>query len=257
MSDSGLIIIKIGGGLIAPKKLSEETADLESVKRVAGEIKQLVDSGVQVVVVNGSGNFGHSWATKYSTQDGFKVDDKEKRWGAARTQYSTGLINKIVVGELLNVGVAAGSVAPHDIWRIEGKRLKNLGLIRQLLAMKITPVLYGDVIWDSIKGCQIYSGETIIYKLVTELVRKGETVNKIIQLSVEQGVWDENKKIIPEIHSKNWSKYKKSIHGSFGVDVTGGMLHKVETSMRIAKRYGIISEISNTLGSNLKTTIKY
>lgn len=230
-----MMLIKLGGGLIAPKHLAEETADVETIRRLARELGQMWEAGQRFVVINGSGNFGHSWAKKYDIQHGFERNDEKKRWGAARTQFSASLINKIVVEHLLSVGLPAVSVAPHD--------LKSFVLVGELSAMGLVPVLYGDVIWDESKGCVIFSGEAIISKIV----ETGLSVQKIIQVSIEKGVWDEEKKIISEINGKNWEHYKKSILGSAGVDVTGGMLHKVEVSLAIADAYKIPTYITHDL----------
>jgi isopentenyl phosphate kinase len=41
----------------------------------------------------------------------------------------------------------------------------------------------------------------------------------------------------------NWEYIKKDVMGSKGIDMTGGMLHKVEESMEIATKYGVKTQI--------------
>jgi isopentenyl phosphate kinase len=55
---------------------------------------------------------------------------------------------------------------------------------------------------------------------------------------------DKNARLIPEITIKNYAKIKSSLTSSDGVDVTGGMLSKVESMLELAKK-GIESEIIN------------
>ena len=50
---------------------------------------------------------------------------------------------------------------------------------------------------------------------------------------------------VPEINARNFKDFKKSIGGSASTDVTGGMLHKVEESLLIAKELGIKTLIIN------------
>ena len=44
-----------------------------------------------------------------------------------------------------------------------------------------------------------------------------------------------NQKLIKKINQENFKQIKKSLSGSEFTDVTGGMLHKVEECMKLAK----------------------
>ena len=61
----------------------------------------------------------------------------------------------------------------------------------------------------------------------------------IVQVSREEGVWDRQGLIIPEINKSNWEVIKQDVGGAEGSDVTGGMLHKVEESLEIARDCGV------------------
>jgi len=111
------------------------------------------------------------------------------------------------------------------------------------LDLRITPVFYGDVMDLPNGGWVVYSGEKIIELLVPILSAGGWKVEKIIQVSKEQGVMDENGMPVPVINTRNWDEVKKGVSGAAGTDVTGGMLHKVEESLKIAERYKVESVI--------------
>jgi len=214
----GLVIVKLGGGLIAPKDWEMGRADEGLIEKLASEIRE---SGKRVVVISGSGNFGHAAVKKYGI---------DTAMGVSRVQRIAQKIGEIVTQKLIDVEQPGVLVAPHDIWP-EGKFVMRDGMV---------PVFYGDVVWEEGKAV-IYSGELCIEKLLPVVGR----VERIVQAGCEDGVWDEDKRIIPEINEKNWDEMKRSVSGSAGVDYTGGMLHKVVKSLEFAKKFGIKTMILN------------
>jgi len=211
-----MILIKLGGGLIAPKEWEEESADLPNIRRLVTEMKR---SGEELLVVSGSGNFGHKAAKKYGI---------ETSKGVEKVRRSAKKIGEIVASEMKNSGFDARLVETHKFFQLNQK-----------LNLEKTLVFYGDVVEINKNKWTIYSGEKIISLLVPTLIERGVKIDKIIQVSKEQGVWDSQKKIIPEINSQNWVRMKESVFGSGGVDMTGGMLHKVEESLEIAQKYNL------------------
>jgi len=73
---------------------------------------------------------------------------------------------------------------------------------------------------------------------------------RIILVGVTDGVFDKdpNKhsdaKLIPEVNSKNYLKIREYLGESVGIDVTGGMLHKVDKMFELTK-IGVEAEIIN------------
>ena len=59
------------------------------------------------------------------------------------------------------------------------------------------------------------------------------------------GVYDERGNTIDKITPKNFAEVKKVLGGSKSIDVTGGMLHKVEESLNLAKKLNIKTLIIN------------
>ncbi len=214
--NKNLTLIKLGGGLIAPKEWGEETADLSVIRRLVEEIKE---SGRTVVVVSGSGNFGHTAVRKYG------IATLE---GVRKVRKSAGKIGEIVAKEMRESGFQTQLIAAHKFF---GKKAD--------WDLNMTPVFYGDVMDLPNGGWMVYSGEKIIELLVPILSAHGRKVEKIIQVSKEQGVMDENGTPVPVINTRNWKEIKKNVSGAAGTDVTGGMLHKVEESLEIARRYKV------------------
>jgi len=227
MQDKRIVLVKLGGGLIAPKDWIPETPDTSVIKRL---IREIEESKVRVIIAVGSGNFGHAAVKKYG------IDSDE---GVDKVRVIARKIGKIVAQEIDDSKL----IITHDVpWEIN-----------EILDAGRTPIIYGDVMG---KG-EIWSGERCIAEMLPGLVSSGWNVQKIIQVSAEEGVWDANKNIISEITSESWGKFNGSVGGSAGTDVTGGMFHKVEESLSIANKYGIRTWIiSGKVEGRLKNTLR-
>lgn len=212
--------MKLGGGLIAPKDREMGKADMKVITRLSRELKAGLGDR-RLIVVSGSGNFGHKAVKEYGI---------DTPLGVAKVQKVAREIGKIVADCLLELKIPASLISPHDIW--PGGKFE--------MAKGIVPVLYGDVVWEGEKAV-IYSGEKCIAGIVPDL----RGVEKIFQVGSADGVWDENKNIIPTINWENWQSVRKSVGGAAGTDYTGGMMHKVEISLEIAKKFGIKTIILN------------
>ena len=232
ISEMSLALIKLGGGLIAPKDWPAHTADVKTIRRLGEEIKEFAGS---LIIGHGGGNFPHTEATKYKTYEGFR--DEKGKLRACLTQVAARDINSIVMREFLSLGLPVASVAPHDIGvASNGKVTKEFyEPIKLLLKKRMIPVVYGDVIWDIKRGCTIFSTEVWL----SLLARHFKSVKRIIQVTAEKGVLGSEGKIIKVINSRNFTQLKSAIGKAAGVDVTGGMLDKVEESLKLAKDMGI------------------
>jgi len=104
------------------------------------------------------------------------------------------------------------------------------------------------VILDLKTGCTIFSTEKVLTILAKEM--KDEYKIRMIYCTNTDGVYNERGKTIKKITSKNFGRLKNSILEAKGVDVTGGMLHKVEEALNLASKEGVETVIINgeTLG---------
>lgn len=221
-----LLFLKLGGSLITDKT-TPRTPRLDLIARLAAEIKtaksQMGD--LQIVLGHGSGSFGHVPAKKYGTRQG--VDSANGWRGFAEVWYEAAALNRIVVDALHGAGLpgisfpASGSVTAKDgqvaAW--------NLAPLIGALEAGLLPVVFGDVVFDQVRGGTILSTEDIFSHLVRQLHPK-----RILLAGIDEGVWDDFPactRLIPEINAENWEKVTGVLSGSAATDVTGGMQGKV------------------------------
>lgn len=253
-----ITLIKLGGSVITDKKTPYK-AKIGGIKRLAKEIKH---SGAPVVLAHGSGSFGHTSAQKYGGKKGYR-----SLWGVAKVARDAMEINRIVMDIFIEEGLPAVSLRPMSMMLTEAGKLKKdlFEIVEEALNQGLIPVVYGDVIWDKKWKSTIYSGETILNETGIYLSRKGYKIAKIIQVGETNGVYDSKNKTIPLINKGNWGKIKDYLFKNKTVDVTGGMRHKIENALNIAKM-GIntllingnrINELSNAILGNktMKGTI--
>jgi len=250
-----LILVKLGGSLITDKS-RPFTAKEAEILRFAKEIKNAlkVYKG-KLLIAHGSGSFGHSVAAKYKTQLGI-VNDKSTK-GFPLVADAAVQINRIVIKNFLKVGLPAVSFSPLSFLVTKNQKVTKylVDHIKNALNVGLIPVLYGDVIMDTKKGFCIYSGEKTLNFLANSLAGEYK-ITKIIYVTDTDGVYNAKGNTIPKISPKNFKNFKKSILGSQKTDVTGGMLHKVKESLKIAKELKIPTYIINgNKKENLKRAI--
>ena len=227
--NNAIILIKLGGSVITHKE-KEYSARVDIIRQLVREIKK---ANTRVVIAHGSGSFGHTSATKYGGKKGYK-----STWGVAKVARDAMEINRIVMDILIEEKIPAVSMRPMSmIIAKKGKVEKNFfKSIILLLKQGITPVVYGDVIVDTNWKTTIFSGETTLDLIGLYLLKNEFKIVKNIQVGITDGVYDENKKTIHEITKKNYRQYESSIFKSKNTDVTGGMKHKIESSLVLAEK---------------------
>ncbi|OGK18162.1 hypothetical protein A2779_02410, partial [Candidatus Roizmanbacteria bacterium RIFCSPHIGHO2_01_FULL_40_98] len=231
-----LIFIKFGGSLITYKD-KPYTPRRDIIRELSKEIKKLqqIYSDHAFILGNGAGSFGHYAATELNVADGMK--SKKQKYGFALVQSKVKELNKIVVDELLKTGVNSISIHPSSVVTASKGKANKIFLdsIKGILSLGMTPVVYGDIVFDDKKGSHIFSTENLFEILVSKLYKKSFSVDKVIYLSIVDGVLNAEKKVIPTITQKTYSKFKKHLYKTEGYDVTGGMLHKVEKALKLSK----------------------
>lgn len=245
MEVENLILVKLGGSLITDKT-KPFTPRLDVINRLSREIHEArEEKKIKLIIGHGGGSFPHKPAKEYRTDLG--IIDKESFKGIAAVQDAASQLNRIIVKSLIETGENAISVQPSASFIAEGGLIKNWYTepIETMLKFDLIPVVYGDVSMDIRKGCSIISTEEILNYLARQLAFK-----RVIIAGITSGVFDKdpNKysdtKLIPEINSKNYQRTREYLGGSVGIDVTGGMLHKVEKMFELTK-FGVETEIIN------------
>jgi isopentenyl phosphate kinase len=245
MKSKELLIIKLGGSVITNKNKAF-TPKLENIKRLTHEIKvSLKLYKGDLIVVHGSGSFGHTLASKYQTQRG--IIDSASFFGLTRVADTAIAINRIVMREFIKFGLNAVSFAPLSFILSEKGDVRSLFLepIKKALELGFVPVLYGDVVFDTSKrGFCIFSGEKTITALLDKLKSNYQKV-RVVYCADTDGVYDSKGKTVPIIDFKIFAKLSKTVNRSDFPDVTGGMLHKVKESLKMVKERKIECYIIN------------
>jgi isopentenyl phosphate kinase len=191
-----LTFLKLGGSLITDKN-TPRTARKEVIARLADEIAaaQQADLDLRLVLGHGSGSFGHVPAKNYDTRQG--VDSPEGWAGFAEVWYEAATLNHLVMDILHAAGLpgvsfpASGGVTARDgrvaVW--------NLTPLTAALENGLLPVVYGDVVFDTIRGGTILSTEDIFIHLARQLHSE-----RILLAGIDDGVYadyPECKQLIP------------------------------------------------------------
>lgn len=240
-----LTLIKLGGSIITNKEVPMMVrADV--LKQLVTEIvRAQKETGGLYIVGHGQGSFAHAPALRYKTMDGFINEDS--RMGMAVTQDSAAQLNRIVVQEFLAHSIPAVSFYFSNSMVTDSDKAKHWcgEVMEEYLAKGMVPITGGDVLVDRTKGCTIWSTEKILGYLAEHFSEsQAYSVQKIIHVTEVEGVLDASGCVIPQITSKNIREVEKLIGVTKGFDVTGGMGHKLEESMKLAQKgmqVGIIS----------------
>ena len=233
--NKSIVLVKIGGSLITDKN-KPFSLKKRALKTIAEEIKKASDNGKTLIVGHGAGSFAHVPAKKYETHKGI-INGNSHR-GIAEVADVAAQLNRIVVKQLLAVGVNAVSISPMSMMLAENGGLSQMwtGSLEKLIEHEILPVVYGDQGMDVGNGCTIFSTEKVLGFLALHLKNKGYEVERIIHCGQTNGVYDADGKTVPLITEKTFNDLKRVIGGSSGTDVTGGMMHKVEETLALAKK---------------------
>ncbi|HUW21174.1 MAG TPA: isopentenyl phosphate kinase [Candidatus Bathyarchaeia archaeon] len=249
-----LILIKLGGSLITDKSKPFTEKSLV-IKRLAGEICQTKQRSKKLLIIgHGGGSFPHVPALKFKTNEG--VIGKSSFRGIAEVQDAAARLNRIIVRAFLQKGENAISFSPSSFMIASNGQIEDSFLcpLLRTLDFGMLPIVYGDVGLDLEMGCSILSTETILNHLATRLKDKFK-VEKVIYAGITAGVYNRKGQTISAILPGQFSRLKRCFGASAGIDVTGGMLHKVETALKLAKS-GIKTLIVNgKVPGNLKRAI--
>ena len=241
-----LTLLKLGGSLIT-EKARPETPRREVIARLAGEIARATrDLPGRLIVGHGSGSFGHVAARESGIAAGLRSPDQLP--GVSRTQERAAALHHLVIEALVEAGALPFSIAPSSCLVAEAGRPVAFAAEPLLLALDrgLLPVLYGDVVTDRVWGISICSTEKLFEMLARTLAEQGRTVRRALWLGETDGLYDAEGQTVPRISIGDRDRAAEAIGAPSGTDVTGGMLHRVETALALA-RLGIPSRLANGL----------
>ncbi len=237
-----LVFLKLGGSLITEKnrpytaREAQIYALTETLARVLQKHPEL-----RLVLGHGSGSFGHQAAQEGGTREGIPAhapsEAYRRYWqGFAEVAYQAAKLHHLVMESLHRAGVAAISFPPSAmIYRLHNGQLRwQLAPLRAALRAGLVPVVYGDVIFDAGRGGGILSTEEVFEALALRL-----RPARILLAGLEEGVWadfPQRTRLIPHITAAHLDHLRPALGQAEGVDVTGGMLTKVEGMLQLTRR---------------------
>jgi isopentenyl phosphate kinase len=102
------------------------------------------------------------------------------------------------------------------------------------LGVGLAPVIYGDVIFDEVRGGTILSTEDLFGHLARAL-----NPDRILLAGLEAAVWEDfpaRTRKVESITPRTFSKFAENIEKSANVDVTGGMKSKVSQMLDLVQQ---------------------
>jgi isopentenyl phosphate kinase len=233
---TNLQLLKLGGSLITDKT-QPHTVRLDVIQRLASEIAQArqQDSRLSLVIGHGSGSYGHVPARKYGTRDG--VNSPAGWLGFVEVWREAQSLNRLVMDALAGAGLPVIAFSPlASLTARDGMAARwELEPLRRALQAGLIPVVYGDVIFDTVRGGTILSTEGLFIYLTGELGPR-----RILLAGSEPGVWADYPactSLVAEITPGNYAEFSQTLTGSAAPDVTGGMASKIHLCLELARAY--------------------
>jgi isopentenyl phosphate kinase len=230
---ANLHFLKLGGSLITDKN-RPHTHRPEVLKRLCEEIAEAFERapGLKLVLGHGSGSFGHVPGQQYGTRQG--VHTPEEWRGFAEVWREAARLNRLVMEALHAAGLPALAFPPSAAVTAEDGQVAawDLAPLRTALQNDLLPVVYGDVVFDRLRGGTILSTEDLFAYLAPQL-----QPGRVLLAGIEPGVWadfPECTQLIPEITPDSLEAMGGSLTGARATDVTGGMASKVQQGLEIA-----------------------
>ena len=236
-------LLKVGGSVLTDKStpMALLYGRLSEVARAVGDAYH---SGAGFILGHGAGSFGHVTARHLDLTS--PVFHGSKLF-AGRVVYEVTLLNQLLTERLLDQGVPVFPFHPSSlILDAEGPEVFFSPVV-EAYERGYIPLLHGDVVVSRRSGVTVYSTERVLYLLALHLREQGYSVvlgNAEKHGGVYRGDPDrvEGAELIERITPSTVEEVYGYIGGSSGVDVTGGMRHKVDMLVELARR-GVASVI--------------
>lgn len=243
-----LVFLKLGGSLITDKT-QPYTPLLDVMDDLALQVKTALETHphLHLVLGHGAGSFGHVPASEYKTRDGLppqatplvhrhRDETEESYWkGFAEVWYQASALNRFMMKALHNAGLRAISLPPSaSVIASNGQvSVWDTTPIRMALAAGIVPVVFGDTVFDEVRGGTILSTEDLFMHLTRALHPE-----RILLAGLEAAVWADfptRTKIIETITPASFNEIKANVGKSAAADVTGGMESKVKQMLELVE----------------------
>ncbi len=240
-----LVFLKLGGSLITDKT-QPYTVRLDKLSALAKEIHSALSDApnLHVVLGHGSGSFGHFAVKEHlapyllpqsSANLAGKKEDGYWR-GFAEVWYRATQLNRYVIEAMHEANIPTMAIQPSASIVSKNGVIENweLSPLESALEAGIVPVIYGDMVFDSVKGGAVLSTEMLMFYLAHQLKPK-----RILLAGIETAVWADfptRKQKVEKVTPSSYKELAGKVGGSHGVDVTGGMKSKVEEMLALVEQ---------------------
>lgn len=242
-----LVFLKLGGSLITDKT-QPYTPLLDVMDDLAVQIATALRTqpDLRLVLGHGAGSFGHVPASEYKTRDGLpratplvyreRDETEDNYWkGFAEVWYQASALNRHLMQALHKVNIRAISLPPScSVIASEGRiSVWETTPIRMALASGIVPVIFGDTVFDEVRGGTILSTEDLFTHLARAL-----NPERILLAGIEAAVWGDfpaRTRKVEKITPRSFNEIKQGVGKSAAADVTGGMESKVKQMLDLVE----------------------
>lgn len=225
-----LVLIKLGGAVLTDKKdpCSIRQDNIDSLAQC------LAGFSGKMILGNGGGSFGHFFAEKYDLTHGLK--DRNSVIGMSIGKAGNAYLNSKLVQSFIKYNMPAVSYPITSSFSDLGN---NSDLLRQAVSyldIGMTPVVYGDFLYDADQSCRIASTEKIFLSFINMINSNNDCkykIKKIIFCTDRDGIEDMNGGIIRVIDRNKFNRWEIFWDSSDNYDVTGGMKEKVKMAFKV------------------------
>lgn len=265
-----LVFLKLGGSLITDKT-KPYTPLLDVMDDLSRQIATTLQTqpNLRLVLGHGAGSFGHVAASEYKTRYGYpqasplthreRDQTEENYWkGFAEVWYQAASLNRYMMEALHKAGLKTIALPPSSsVIASDGQvAVWETTPIRMALAVGIVPVIFGDVVFDEIRGGTILSTENLFAYLVKAL-----HPDRVLLAGLEDAVWADfpaRTRKIDRITPQSFDDIKHGVGKSAAADVTGGMEAKVQEMLDLVQdNSGMRVQIfSGTNSGNIMRALK-
>jgi len=237
-----VVFLKLGGSLITDKT-QPYTPRLVKLAELVSEIGTFLTSkpDLHLILGHGSGSFGHFAVKDYLQHHSFDphrdiqepIENKPYWQGFSEVWYWASQLNRHVMDALHTAHIPAIAFAPSALTASFDDIITHWDLtsLHSALRAGVIPVIYGDIVFDTVRGGTILSTEKLMSYLAQELLPK-----RILLAGLENGVWADFPTRIRKVEKLTPQMYEslsRAVGASHGPDVTGGMSSKVKEMLRL------------------------
>ncbi len=224
--NTSLVIFKIGGNSVSPKNTFRKVEE-DVVHEIAITVKELLKRDMRVIIVHGGGAHAHTPSRCYGIT---RHIDKDNMIGLSLTKVLLKELEINICKIFLRFGVPVIPFDTCSLLRRDDNReaIVDLYVVEEALKGGYVPVIHGDITYIGNRA-YIISSDDLMYMLTLKF--KPRLAIFIIR---EGGILDREGKVIRVLRSSDLVNIRELRSDKY-VDVTGGLLRKLEICFKIAQ----------------------